>query len=37
MPDPNFVLLYVNNPPSSAMFYADLLGKQPVDVQCHDH
>jgi len=31
MPDPNFVLLYVDNPPSSAMFYADLLGKQPVE------
>ena len=31
MPDPNFVLLYVDNPPSSATFYADLLGKQPVE------
>ena len=31
MPDPNFVLLYVDNPPSSAAFYADLLGKQPVE------
>jgi predicted enzyme related to lactoylglutathione lyase len=31
MPDPNFVLLYVDNPQSSAAFYADLLGKQPVE------
>jgi catechol 2,3-dioxygenase-like lactoylglutathione lyase family enzyme len=31
MPDPNFVLLYVDNPPSSAAFYAGLLGKQPVE------
>jgi predicted enzyme related to lactoylglutathione lyase len=31
MPDPNFVLLYVDNPPSSAAFYADLLGKQPAE------
>ena len=31
MPDPNFVLLYVDNPPSSAAFYTDLLGKQPVE------
>jgi predicted enzyme related to lactoylglutathione lyase len=31
MPDPNFLLLYVDNPPSSAAFYADLLGKQPLE------
>lgn len=31
MPDPNFILLYVDNPPASARFYADLLGKPPVE------
>jgi predicted enzyme related to lactoylglutathione lyase len=31
MPDPNFVLLYVDNPQSSAAFYAALLGKRPVE------
>jgi catechol 2,3-dioxygenase-like lactoylglutathione lyase family enzyme len=29
--DPNFVILYVDNPPASARFYAELLGKQPVE------
>ena len=27
MSDPNFVILYVNNPPSSADCYTTLLGK----------
>lgn len=27
----SFVLLYVDNPPASATFYADLLGKPPVE------
>jgi catechol 2,3-dioxygenase-like lactoylglutathione lyase family enzyme len=31
MPDPNFVLLYVESPAASAAFYADLLGKAPVE------
>jgi catechol 2,3-dioxygenase-like lactoylglutathione lyase family enzyme len=31
MPDPNFILLYVDNPPQSASFYADLIGKPPVE------
>jgi catechol 2,3-dioxygenase-like lactoylglutathione lyase family enzyme len=31
MPDMNFVLLYVDSPPASAKFYADLLGKPPVE------
>jgi|SRR3954447_3495079 catechol 2,3-dioxygenase-like lactoylglutathione lyase family enzyme len=31
MPDPNFILLYVDNPPASARFYAELLGKLPVE------
>jgi catechol 2,3-dioxygenase-like lactoylglutathione lyase family enzyme len=31
MADPNFILLYVDNPPQSARFYADLLGKPPVE------
>ncbi|CAM2152941.1 VOC domain-containing protein [Pararobbsia alpina] len=29
--DPNMMILYVDNPVASAAFYADLLGKQPVD------
>jgi predicted enzyme related to lactoylglutathione lyase len=29
--DPNFVLLYVDNPAASTGFYADLLGKKPVE------
>ena len=31
MSDPNFVLLYVANPAQSSAFYADLLGKAPVE------
>ncbi len=31
MPDPNFVILYVDNPSASAAFYGDLLGKAPVE------
>ncbi len=27
----SFVLLYVDNPPASATFYADLLGRPPVE------
>ncbi len=27
MPSPNFIILYVDNPPASAAFYADLLGQ----------
>ncbi|KPL52639.1 hypothetical protein ABB55_10720 [Prosthecomicrobium hirschii] len=28
----SFVILYVDNPPASADFYADLLGRPPVEV-----
>ena len=31
MTDPNFILLYVEDPAASSAFYADLLGRQPVD------
>jgi len=31
MADPNFVILYVDNPTASADFYAGLLGKPPVE------
>ena len=31
MIDPNFILLYVNNPEASATFYADLLDKKPIE------
>src|SRR5258706_4425002 len=31
MTDPNFVLLYVDNPQGSAVFYSDLLGKKPLE------
>lgn len=31
MTDPNLTLLYVDNPAASAGFYADLLGKPPVE------
>jgi catechol 2,3-dioxygenase-like lactoylglutathione lyase family enzyme len=31
MADPNFIILYVDNPPHSARFYADLLGRPPVE------
>jgi catechol 2,3-dioxygenase-like lactoylglutathione lyase family enzyme len=29
--DPNFILLYVDNPSKSAAFYAELLGHAPVE------
>jgi catechol 2,3-dioxygenase-like lactoylglutathione lyase family enzyme len=29
--NPNFVILYVDNPPKSAAFYQDLLGRAPVE------
>src|SRR5947199_10519060 len=29
--DPNFVILYVNDATASAAFYADLLGRKPVE------
>lgn len=31
MPDPNFIILYVDNPAKSAIFYADLLDRPPVE------
>jgi catechol 2,3-dioxygenase-like lactoylglutathione lyase family enzyme len=31
MRDPNYCLLYVNDPAASANFYAGLLGKRPVE------
>lgn len=31
MPDFNFLILYVDNPPRSAAFYADLLGRPAVE------
>jgi catechol 2,3-dioxygenase-like lactoylglutathione lyase family enzyme len=31
VPDPNFILLYVESPAASAAFYADLLGRPPVE------
>jgi catechol 2,3-dioxygenase-like lactoylglutathione lyase family enzyme len=31
VPDPNFILLYVDSPAASAAFYADLLGRPPAD------
>ena len=31
MTDPNFFILYVDNPPASADFYAALLGKAPIE------
>jgi len=31
MTDPNFIILYVDNPTASAAFYGDLLGKSPLD------
>jgi predicted enzyme related to lactoylglutathione lyase len=31
MPDLNFLILYVKNPTDSVAFYADLLGKAPVE------
>ena len=32
MPDINYILLYVDNPPASAKFYADLTGKPALEV-----
>ncbi len=32
MTDPNFVILYVKDPSASAAFYADVLGRTPVEV-----
>jgi len=31
MSDPNFLILYVKSPTASVAFYADLLGKSPVE------
>src|SRR5581483_6599601 len=31
MIEPNFVILYVDSPPASTEFYADLLGRPPVE------
>jgi catechol 2,3-dioxygenase-like lactoylglutathione lyase family enzyme len=31
MAAPNFIILYVDNPPASARFYSELLGKPPVE------
>jgi len=31
MPDPNFVILYVKDPSASTAFYADVLGRPPVE------
>ena len=31
MPIPSYTLLYVDNPPASAAFYAGLLGREPVE------
>jgi catechol 2,3-dioxygenase-like lactoylglutathione lyase family enzyme len=31
MTDPNFVILYVKDPSASAAFYADVLGRAPVE------
>jgi predicted enzyme related to lactoylglutathione lyase len=31
MQDPNFILLYVNDPQASARFYAELLGKPAIE------
>jgi predicted enzyme related to lactoylglutathione lyase len=31
MPSPNFIILYADNPPASAAFYADLLGQQAAE------
>lgn len=31
MPDPNFLLRYVDDPAASARFYAALLGREPVE------
>jgi catechol 2,3-dioxygenase-like lactoylglutathione lyase family enzyme len=31
MRDPNYTLLYVNDPAASTAFYTDLLGRQPIE------
>ena len=31
MADPNFIILYVDSPTASAAFYAELLGRPPVE------
>lgn len=31
MTDPNFIILYVDNPTISVRFYADLLGRPPIE------
>ena len=31
MSDPNFLILYVDNPSASATFYADLLGRAAIE------
>jgi catechol 2,3-dioxygenase-like lactoylglutathione lyase family enzyme len=31
MPIPSYTLFYVDNPPASAVFYAGLLGREPVE------
>lgn len=31
MPSPNFLILYVDSPATSALFYADILGAGPVE------
>ena len=31
MADPTFIILYVDSPPASAAFYADLLGQPPLE------
>ena len=31
MSEPSFIILYVDSPPASVTFYADLLGKPPVE------
>ena len=31
MPNFSFVLLYVDNPPASATFYVDLIGRPPIE------
>ncbi len=35
MTDPNFLLLYVDNPENSASFYTGLLGRKPVEASAN--
>ena len=35
MPDPTTIILYVLDVPASARFYADLLGRQPVEAHAN--